>query len=314
MNHELLVLKAQLSRGMSVNEGRLKALQSGVDGEAKFRAFVLEQNLEHLIWIEDYWFQEDERPKRQSDFMLLLPYEWLVIDVKNYQTSFDYRGGKCYLNGWPDPMDNVVVLAQNRNQQLQRLANMVAPNITVRSALAFINENCHVTQDNTPCDIDLIPRTRLRVFLEQFRATPTPSQRITDSSFHTLNKYLCDYGFSFSGLKVEQFAELRKGVICGNCGAYGMLIIRSHVKCSVCGNVESKRDVVYRHALQLRYLFYDNPEMVTVGNLVKLMGGEISYATVRRIMYELFTVTGRGRASIYPIELEGKRELKRIRK
>ncbi|MGO4936254.1 nuclease-related domain-containing protein [Fundicoccus sp. Sow4_H7] len=314
MNHELIVLKTKLSRGIKVNKSRLKALQAGVEGEAKFREFVLAQKLDHLLWIDDYWVQIEESPKRQADFILILPYEWLVIDVKNYHTSFEYREGKCYSNGWPEPMDNIIALAQNRNQLLQRIANDITQNITVRSALVFINENCHVTQDNTPCDIELIPRTKLRIFLEKFRATKPVHQWLADKTFEHLNKYHCEYGFPFCGLKPEEFSVVKKGILCGDCGSYHMEISKLFVKCLNCSKKESKRDVVHRHAIQLRYLFYDNPQMLTVKNLVALMGGEIPQRIVRMHMYNLFKVVNRGSASYYPIDLSRKSQLKLIKR
>ena len=90
-----------------------------------------------------------------------------------------------------------------------------------------------------------------------------------------------------------------------------LLDYNKHLNCS---KKESKRDVVHRHAIQLRYLFYDNPQMLTVKNLVALMGGEIPQRIVRMHMYNLFKVVNRGSASYYPIDLSRKSQLKLIKR
>ncbi|UUX35116.1 nuclease-related domain-containing protein [Fundicoccus culcitae] len=308
-NVELRVLEALAVRGVPVDEAALSNLRAGYEGEQKFARAVVEFGLSHLMWVEDYWFKVGNGPKRQPDFLLILPYEWVAIDVKNYQSRFEYREGKCYLNGGTTPMDNIVVAAQNRNQSLQKVAREVAGNISVRSALVFINENCHVYQDDMPCDVELVPRTLLKPFLEQYLGTGVVKDWLRDRTLSVLDKYQTEYGFEVKGLRVEQFGELRRGIVCGGCGQYGLVKNKLHIHCPHCGAEEATGDVVKRHALQLRLVFYDNPEMVTIKNVYELMGGGITQRTVRTYMYKQFKVVNKARASYYDIDLSAKKSV-----
>ncbi|UUX35103.1 nuclease-related domain-containing protein [Fundicoccus culcitae] len=302
-NIELRVLEAMAVRGVAVDENHLQKLQTGYEGEAKFATLVVEFGLSHLMWVEDYWFKIEDGPKRQPDFLLVLPYEWIAFDVKNYKTSFEYREGKCYANGWSKPMDNIVSAAENRNENLQQLAREVTGNISVRSALVFINENCHVTYDRMPNDVELVPRTLLRRFLEQYRHTPPLKDWLVQKVSVVLDTYRTEYGMPFEALKVEDFASLRKGIVCGGCGFCGTERDKSQIICHQCGNKQTISEIVRYHTIQQRLLFYDNPEMVTTRHLYELMGKQITIRSIRRYMGNHFKVVNKGKSSYYQVDI-----------
>ena len=119
----------------------------------------------------------------------------------------------------------------------------------------------------------------------------------------TLDNFRVPYGITFTQLAPREFGSVWSGILCGECGGRGCERRKYSITCSVCGKDEMLGSVILRHAVELRYLFYNNPEMVTAGNIFALMGGVISIKTIRRHLATRFPLVRQSNTHFYQINI-----------
>ncbi|UUX33469.1 nuclease-related domain-containing protein [Fundicoccus culcitae] len=295
-NH-LMVLEYMERRGMLVDadaKSQLYAMQKGFEGELAFAALFERFANQDWLLIYDYWFASGK--KKQIDFLLLSSAVWFQIEVKNYEGRFEYKTGECWHNG--KLLDeNLFSNMEERARRLKKIAAGVSSKIQVRSIAIFINEFGQTYFDETFTG-EAINHLQIKDFFWSIRNVQKLPAWLEDKVRLALEEERGTYAIAFKGLDPGVFELVRQGVCCDgdeSCGGFHAVRHQQYsFICQKCGKIESLADVIARHAVELRYLFYDYPEMVTAGNLYLLMGGAVSKIAIRKHLsakYDLVRVS-----------------------
>ncbi|UUX34765.1 nuclease-related domain-containing protein [Fundicoccus culcitae] len=296
-NIELVFLEYKEKRGVLTETNRLNNLQRGYEGEREFVKWYNDYVNSDWLFIEDYWF--DYEGVMQTDFILISPKQWLVIDVKNYDCLFEYRNGKCYYNQKPSKK-NIFNTMIDRTDCIRSIAESIYYNVKVDPVMVFINPHGKFIYDQLPA-LQIVTHNDLRDFIK-YLPNHTPLQNWQTTKIqNTLNKYRTDYNAKFSRLQPQDFSRLNKGIYCNHCGKFEVERGRYSVKCKHCHTSESLEATICRHGHELNSLFHDNPEFLTTQNVFELMGQEISKRTIKRHLGTNFTLIPKSQLSYYVI-------------
>ncbi|UUX35311.1 nuclease-related domain-containing protein [Fundicoccus culcitae] len=285
---ELIVLEFMEKRQALPNkkmEKRRKYLSKGYEGELEFIKWFNEYQPGNWVLVINYWFKDDYT--MQADFILLSSYQWIVIDVKNYDGIYRYNGhGEGWLNDLKLNGDNFLTLS-NRTNSIRNIAQGIDPHIQVTSAMIFINQHNEVFIE-VPVQAKVVKRDQLKRYLQGLpRVAPMPDWELGDV-IQVLNTHKTSYGIPFEAMAPEDFGQLRKGIYCPKCHEYDMEFRHDYVKCRNCGTTEKNGEIIYRHAIELSYLFYKHPEMVSTKNIYELIDEKISKRTIRTYLSSYF--------------------------
>ncbi|UUX35111.1 nuclease-related domain-containing protein [Fundicoccus culcitae] len=301
-NDELIVLEIMEQRGVLFNEAqktRVHNLRQGYKGELEFKKWYDSHCNKRWIFVGDYWFEFKAR--MQADSILISPRQWILIDTKYYDAAFEYKNDVCYINNVAQEK-NIFDSVKEKTRRLAGIAAKVDTRIQVRPVVVFIHENCHTTFDAS-LTVEAIQRTQLARFFNSIRVVDEMPDSLLQKVMSQLEFYRRPYGFPVDALKPEGFEYVRAGTRCGGCGGFNVEKNRSGLSCKKCGRHESLQEVVYKHAYELRYLFYHHPEMVTVNNLYRLMNGTISLKTIRKHMNTNFVLKRQSNIWYYEINI-----------
>ena len=304
-NTELIQLEMSVIRQINLAEEqkrRFWSLKQGYIGESEVAQWLEKYADDSWHVLSDYWF--NYKSTMQADFLLIKENHWLVIEVKNFDGEFEYRNHECYINA--HLMENNFMNAMaTKVRRLTRIANEVSENIKVTGAMIFINEHCQVKLDYE-FDYEIIQRNQFRNFLKkqtEFLAQPLLPAYLNRIQ-KVLNRYSIENPFQPTGLPIEDFATIHKGVTCPACHRFDVEITLRKVTCRHCHFKEAKSETILRSARQLRYVFFDNSEIVTTENVYQFMGASAaSRSLIRDILGKNFKKVGKTNKTYYEIEI-----------
>ncbi|MGO4936043.1 nuclease-related domain-containing protein [Fundicoccus sp. Sow4_H7] len=304
-NFELEQLKLLKQRAMFFTSDQNKkyyTLNQGNKGETDMFRFIECYGSSYWKIFSNFWFEHGKR--MEADFIIVMQDQRLVLEVKNYDGQFKLIDGKNYLN-------HVLIDSDIFNQMTYRLNRLkiiaanVDPQIRVHGAVVFIGENCEIEINNS-FEFEVLQRHQLKCWLRKIR-------ELTDYPMHSkyikeccdvLNAVRIENPFKARSLSDEDFFKLKKGIICMNCTNLGIQTTHKKVSCQFCGMAERKSDVILRMGRELRILFYDHPEKVTVNNLYQLAGGTISKVSILKVFERNYKKKGSIRKQYYEIKLD----------
>lgn len=304
-NTELTQLEILEIRKIILNERQKRrswSLKLGFIGESEVELWLLKYG--HKDWhiVQDYWFYY--KNEMQADFLVVMEKQWLVLEVKNFDGKFEYKNHECIINNRlmdGDFMSNM----STKVRRIKRIAAEVSSEIEVIGAMIFINEHCEVELSHSVY-FEIVLRNQLRKFLKNYHEFSTHPLQASyfNQVEHVLNRYATTNPFQPTGLPVEGFAALRKGVTCVSCHSFDVDISMKKVSCKQCGVSELKSKAILRSAQQLRYVYFDNPEMVTTGNVYEFMGGKgVSKTSIRKVLGSAYEKVGKTNKVYYKIDV-----------
>lgn len=303
-NTELLQLEILTIRHITLDEKqklRHWLLNLGFIGEKEVDGWIHDFGDAFWMVVYDYWFYYQK--KMQADFLIIKEKQWLLLEVKNFDGKFEYKNHECIMNSRV-MNDNFIVNMSNKIRRIKNIAHEISPDIEVVSAMIFINEHCQVEM-NHPVDFEIILRNQFKQFLKRFvnhSSTPLPHEYI-ERVRTVLNQYATDSPFQPTGLLPDQFAKVKKGITCQECHSFETVASKKKIVCKLCGHKELKAAAIIRSTKQLRYVFFDHPEMITTTNVFDFMGGKVSLATVRYTLAREFQRVGLTKSSYYLVDL-----------
>lgn len=301
-SHELIQLEICQRRGIVLDDHKMKrlyTLSKGFEGEHTVYQWLQNYGRGQLDLVTDYWFNHGK--DMQVDLLVLLRNRWIVIEVKNYFGHFEYRNHECYLNG-KLMSDNHFNQLAHRTKRLQHIANDFDNNIKVESVMVFIDEHCEVNI-SAEAPTRVIQRHQLRAFIQ----TLTNEQEYHAGSqkvIHHLEKYRVASPFQpieIDGQKVAR--EFRRGLACSECRQFNINTSLLYLRCKSCGHEEYKKSAVQRMALELRYIYYYQPEKITSGIILEYCGGLISKRTIVRSLRSTYPLVNKSSKSYYEVPL-----------
>ncbi|UUX34942.1 nuclease-related domain-containing protein [Fundicoccus culcitae] len=281
------ILESMATRGMIHDqkwEQKLNRLKSGYDGELAFIKWFNQYNRSYWKLEIDYWFDIDGR--KQIDDILMANHRWIVVDVKNYFGKFNYLEGDCLLNGFTMGTD-IFNNLETKTKKARQIAAEISRNIQVDSAMIFIGDHCQVELDCVP-KAQVVMRNGLFQFIDGLEFAEPMADWLQKKVATKLDYYRTDERPPDIALSPTQFSELKKGIQCPHCKQSNLHINRVWITCKECGRKESYKDAICRHAVELSYLFYYHPKMVTTSNVYALMGGQINKRVIRKYLVQEF--------------------------
>ncbi|UUX35398.1 nuclease-related domain-containing protein [Fundicoccus culcitae] len=310
INYELQQLEILKQRHLSlttVQSNRLFTLRQGDEGEYEVSKYLNHFASPHWHIIADYWF--DKGKLMQVDFIIIIDYRWLILEVKNYDGFFRYENRQCTING--SSMDNDIVYQMHtRLNYLKEIAATVDSQIEVAGAMIFIGETSEVAiKDGV--NFEIVLRHQLRSYLRRERQVsdyPMTSWYI-DECLKALESFRVPNPFMPKSISDNQYSSLQKGVPCKKCGEFHLHNAKKSFVCNACGTRENKADTILRMTHQLRLLFFDHPEKITVANVHKLVRGEINKLTIQRTLDKAYVRLGKRRSYYYDIPLDDPNQL-----
>lgn len=297
---QLEILEVRLVDLDEKQKRRSWSLKLGFIGEAEVELWIKKYGNKHWHLIHDYWFYN--KKTMQADFLIIKENQWLVIEVKNFDGKFEYKNHECTINHRLMD-DDIMMSMSSKVSRLKRIASEVSAEIEVLGAMVFINEHCQVEIEQH-VDFEIILRNQFKNFLKRhndFMAMPLMPDHFNQVQ-KVLNRYVTKNPFQPTGLTVENFGLLRKGVTCKDCHSFDIDVLLKNVTCRHCHSKELKSDAILRSAEQLRYVFFDNAEMVTTRNVFEFTGGQISQGTIRKVLGNSYRKNGSTKAAYYEIE------------
>ena len=290
--------EALLSKEM---EKEFYNLEQGFRGENEQLEWFKKYGSEHWHYVSNYWFNHGKL--MEADMLVISEQEWLVIEVKNYHGLFEYKDRECYINGRLMSDDQVAKM-NHRLNRIRHIAAEVSSEIKVVGAMVFINEHSDVRLENGN-EFDVVMRNQLQRFIRKFRERndyPLSNQKF-DRVFRILKKHQATSPFVPKSLPLESFAELRKGITCKACGSFETQSKYKSIKCRSCLTTEHKHEAALRTAYQLRYMYYDHPEMLTRRNIYEFCGKLISERTISRALTSRYKIIGATSSLYYDIQI-----------
>lgn len=254
-------------------------------------------------YVPNYWFNHGKRI--EADLLVIAEKQWLVLEVKNYKGIFEYKHNECYING-KLMSDNQITKMNHRVQRIRHIASEVNPTIEVIGAMIFINEHNEVKiQLENELEFQIIMRHQLKRFIQQFKyAHNYPlSSNYLNKVDAVLEVHRDRSPFEPKSLPLAAFSQLRKGVTCKKCHSFNVSSHHKSIKCLSCGHREVKFEAILRAAFQLRYLYYDHPEMITCRNLYLFCGGLFSTSAIYKTLSAKYKRVGHTNRAYYEIEL-----------
>lgn len=297
---QLEILEVRLVDLDEKQKRRSWSLKLGFIGEAEVELWIKKYGNKHWHLIHDYWFYN--KKTMQADFLIIKENQWLVIEVKNFDGKFEYKNHECTINHRLMD-DDIMMSMSSKVSRLKRIASEVSAEIEVLGAMVFINEHCQVEIEQH-VDFEIILRNQFKNFLKRhndFMAMPLMPDHFNQVQ-KVLNRYVTKNPFQPTGFPVENFGLLRKGVTCKDCHSFDIDLSMKNVTCRDCHSKELKSDAILRSAEQLRYVFFDNAEMVTTRNVYEFTGGQISQGTIRKVLGNSYRKNGSTKAAYYEIE------------
>lgn len=304
-SYELRQLEICKRRGIkldSLMEKRLYYLTKGFEGEEVAYQWFQTYSNGQLNIITDYWFSHGKN--MQADLLVILNHRWIVVEVKNFSGYFEYRDNDCYLNG-KLMSDNYFSQLTHRARRLQHIANDFDNNIKVESVMVFIGEHCDV-EISSKISTKILLRNQLKAYIqaltnEQIHDRPTYSM---DKIVRHLENYRVEAPFKPMVLDSDKVAkEIQRGISCSSCQSFNTDTTHKTVKCRTCGQIEFKKQAVVRAALELRQLYYYEPNKITNHNIYDYLAGLISRKTIMTTMNSHYQVVNKSKYSYYDVTL-----------
>lgn len=286
---------------VATKKTRLYYLSRGYEGEKVVLYWIQKFGSESWLIIADYWF--DNGKLLQADFIVVTEDTWYVIEVKNYDGDFQYKNYDCILNG-KLLADNIMTKMQERMNRVKHMTSEMKRPIKVEGAMIFINEHSQVEIDSE-LDYDIVMRHQLRSYIKNMKSKsnyPLDPAYVKECQA-IFDRYRVESPFQPESLKPESFASLKKGVTCCECDSFETVARYKMIECTRCGAKEMKSKTIMRVAYQLRYLYYDYPQIVTKHNLYEFMGGMIGSSAIRKTMSKHYPKIGESNKLYYKIEI-----------
>lgn len=276
-------------------------LKQGFLGEREQLEWFNKYGSEFWRYVSNYWFNHGKL--MEADMLVITESEWIVVEVKNYHGLFKYSDGECYINGRLMSDDQVAKM-NHRVNRIRHIATEVSSEIKVVGAMVFINEHSDVRLKSGN-EFEIVMRNQLKRFIQNIRERsdyPISKQRL-NRVYQVLQKHQAMSPFVPKSLPLDTFADLRKGVTCKACGSFETQAKLKFIECKRCLAKELKTEAVLRTAYQLRYLYYDHPEMVTQRNVYELCGKLVSQRTISRALASKYKMVGATSRLYYDIQI-----------
>ncbi|WP_409253241.1 nuclease-related domain-containing protein [Bacillus sp. SCS-153A] len=266
-------------------------LEKGFNGEKLFDQW-LEPVLEDRILLPDMQFMPNSTFV-QIDTILLTSKLIYSFEVKNYEGDHMLEGDELLRTDGTDTKNPILQLKRNE-PVLRKILDNLGCKIPIRSIAVFVNPSFYLY--NAPVDLPIIYPTQLKRFIEKLNYTPSFLKKThTELAKNLISSTVAEN--PYVQLPDYRYDELRKGIVCPDCGRFYGEYVRSTLTCSSCGGRENAYSAVLRTIEEFKLLFPD--DKITISRAMDWCSIVKSPDTMQRILVSNLKLIKTGRGSHY---------------
>ncbi|WP_047980155.1 nuclease-related domain-containing protein [Ornithinibacillus contaminans] len=224
-------------------------LQKGHEGEERFDSLIQSLECDYLL-LNDLLLKFNNTTF-QIDSLLICSDAIHLFEVKNYEGDFYYDSDKLYTKSNTEIMNPLIQLTRTESL-LRQLLQHLKLSLPINSYVVFINPEFTLYQ--APRNTSFIFPTQLNRFLKQLT--------ISAGALTTKHKQLAEKlaslhmdDFPFQQLPSYEYEQLRKGIVCRECGSFQVTIVGKNCVCRNCGERELVSDSILRGVDEFKLLF-----------------------------------------------------------
>lgn len=285
-----------LDKRMKLNEKDKQyylSLKKGFEGEILFDSFLADLQYECLI-LCDLLLQVNNTVF-QIDTLVIIGDSIYVFEVKNFEGDYLYDSDhdKFYLRPRTE-ISNPYNQLRRTESLLRQLLQSHGFNINIEAAVVFVNPEFTLYQ--APTNRPFIFPSQINRYLRKLSANPSRLQR----KHKLLAEKLMDQHLEespYSQVPAYKYEQLRKGITCGGCGAFGVGVEGTKIICSKCGYWEKTETALLRSIEEFILLF--PKEKITTKIIQNWCNEVVSLRSFQRILEKYFKKIGSRRGAYY---------------
>ncbi|SDI91677.1 nuclease-related domain-containing protein [Natribacillus halophilus] len=267
-------------------------LEKGYAGELQMDAWI-EQGLVNDCLVVNDLLLEHKRKVFQIDSLLIFQEMIHVFDSKNFEGDF-YVDANTWSSLAGREINNPLYQMERAKSLLrQLLQRRLGINLPIESFLIFINPE--FTLYNAQPKLPAVFHSQLKPFMKKLNNIDSKLNRGDEKLAEQLVALHSDEPPNIEKPKYS-FEQLKKGVVCGDCGSFMLEKGRSWV-CGGCGHKENAQAAIIRSAEAFKLLFPDRK--ITSNTICEWCAVEGDRKKVVRALTNHFKRVGDGPASYY---------------
>lgn len=229
-----------------------QSLLKGYEGEVMFDSYV-EQMSSECIVLNDLLYSVNNS-LLQIDSLVITPENIHLFEIKNYEGDYYFESGQIFTMSDTEIINPLHQLSRSKYLFSQLLLDngIKAP---VIASVVFVHP--HFTLYQAPLDQPFVFPTQIKPYLNKM---VSPFKRLNEKHWKIAEK-LCSLHITeslFSLLPEYDFDKLKKGITCGKCEAFSVLLNGQECVCENCGFEESLSEAVVRSVKEFTILFPDH--------------------------------------------------------
>ena len=286
----LRFLKARLDLPENLNTQLLNG-EKGFEGEVKLDNLLDELSIDCFV-LKDLLL-EHNNTTFQIDTLIIVHHFIYLLEVKNYEGDYFIEKDQWYTRLGTE-IKNPLHQMKRSETLLRQLLQPLSLNLSIESHLIFTHSEFSLFQASK--DLPIILPTQLNRFFKKLNKNP--------SKLNQIHKKLADFLINkhqtenpYVRLPEYKYEELRKGIICKECGSLLTASGRDKLVCNYCNNEEDLDSGVMRSVKEFQLLFPERK--LTVGTISEWCELIDSPKKIRRILKKNLDLKRLGRFSHY---------------
>ncbi len=278
---ELLDKRSELS---SKDMQYLSNQKKGYEGEVRFDTLTEQLQCECLLL--NGLLLEVNNTTFQIDTLTLINGKTHFYEIKNYEGDYYYEANKLFKKPKHEVSNPLLQLSRSETLLNQLLRNHGC-HLPIDASVVFINPSFTLYQ--APLNLPAILPTQINNYMKTLDATPVKinekQKKIADllMSLHIAKS-------PFTKIPNYHYEHLRKGITCGKCDSFSVVVEGRLCRCEECGHKELVADAVIRSANEFMILFPD--QKITTNAIYEWCKIVQSKERIRYILSKNFTMVG----------------------
>lgn len=289
---EVLYKRSQLSA--KVHKYYLNQ-KKGYKGECCFDVLTEKIKCDCLI-LNDLPFQNDGN-EFQIDALIITAHAIYLYEIKNYEGTYYYKDGFFHSVFSEFKFESPIEWLNRKETYLQKILYEYGIKLPIKSFTVFVNP------EFTLYNVSYSERVLLPTSIPgHFRQMDQLDGELTEEHAYIASK-LCEvsaqYIQTLKGVPDYEYDDLKKGLICENCGEFIQEVKGKSktITCAGCGHREVASDCVLRHIEECKVMC---PERKLALNLVySWCGSTVSEKRIRYVLKMYYQAHGSGRGRYY---------------
>ena len=269
--------------------------KKGYYGECCFDVLTQKLVCECLV-LNDLPFLDDGN-EFQIDALIITAYAIYLYEIKNYEGTYYYKEGFFHSVFSDFKFESPIEWLNRKETYLQKILHDRGINLPIKSFTVFINPE-FTLYDISYSEKVILPTAIPKHFRQMNQLDGELNQEHTNVA-----RKLCEVSAKYiprlKGVPDYEYEDLKKGLICENCGDFIHEVQdkRKTITCTGCGHRELAADCVFRHMEECIMMF---PERKLAVKLVySWCGGTVTEKRIRYAFKKNYQAQGYGRGRYY---------------